>query len=89
MFAALYFYFYLYARSSKQTIGQYVCSYTICAAADTGKTPQYALRILYSYIGFCTFPVTIILRVVAPDEACWWDAFSHTKAVQLEKKENE
>jgi len=58
-FLALFFYFYLHGRVGRPTIGQYVLGYRVVRATETLGKPQYALRVVFSFIGLCWWPVSL------------------------------
>ncbi len=80
-FAFLYLYFYLYTKAEKQTLGQYSMSYKVCRLE--GAEPKYALRVVYSYIGLCIWPYSVIMALRKPDYECWWDSSSNTQVLRV------
>jgi uncharacterized RDD family membrane protein YckC len=83
VFIVMYIYFLFYARSNKQTVGQYVLNYKVSASVVDDEKPKYGLRVLYSFIGLCAWPVSVILALRKPDKACWWDICTNTKVVRI------
>ncbi|MCV6623852.1 MAG: RDD family protein [Cellvibrionaceae bacterium] len=81
MFAIIFLYFYVHAKSGNQTFGQYILNYVVSSSED-GKEPQFAKRVLYSYIGLCAWPVSVILALRSENKECWWDKTTNTKLVK-------
>jgi hypothetical protein len=78
-FAALFLYFYQHERLGRPTVGQYVLGYRVVPTSD-GK-PNYALRVLLSFVGLCIWPVSMILASRNSHKAFWWDGATGTKVV--------
>lgn len=82
LFLALFFYFYLHARSYRATIGQYIFGFRI--RPDGGDdVPKYGMRIVLSFVGLCVWPVSGILALCHPSKAFWWDSASATRAIRV------
>lgn len=83
-FLALFCYFYLHARVGRQTIGQYVMGYRVVrrVTQPDGK-PKYALRVVLSIIGMCMWPVSVILALLDPQKAFWWDGATGTGVARV------
>jgi hypothetical protein len=81
-FLALFYYFYQHGRSGRPTVGQYVSSYRVTDAPDSGE-PRYALRVVMSFLGLCMWPISVILALRNPNKAFWWDAATRTRVVPV------
>lgn len=82
IFVILFFYFYHQVKNGQQTLGQYVLNYKVSSTTQSGKVPQYAKRIFFSYIGLCAWPISVILALRSDNKACWWDKTTNTKLVK-------
>ena len=83
VFLVMYLYFYFYAKYNKQTLGQYVLNYKIIPIDEESMIPQYGLRVFFSYIGLCTWPVSVFLALRKNNKACWWDTTTNTKVIRV------
>lgn len=81
-FLCLILYFYRYSISERQTLGEYVAGYKIIPA-DEESEPGYLKRVIYSFIGLCAWPVSVILALRHGQKQFWWDRACHTKAVRV------
>jgi uncharacterized RDD family membrane protein YckC len=83
-FAILFYYFYYHLREKKPTLGQYVLSYRVIDDEEsTNKKPWYALRVLYSFLGLCVWPISVILALFKPKKSFWWDGCTNTKVIRV------
>ena len=81
-FALLFLYFYQYTKNMQQTLGQYVLNYKVVPVAESEKNPEFAKRVIYSYIGLCAWPISVILALNSETKACWWDKATNTKLIR-------
>jgi hypothetical protein len=81
-FLALFVYLYLHARSHRPTIGQFVSGYRVTATPGS-EPPNYALRVVLSFIGLCAWSVSLVPALRRPDKAFWWDVVTRTKVARV------
>lgn len=91
LFILMFCYFYLHLKAGRPTIGQYVLGYRITSVdsveygGGADRRPLYALRVITSFLGFCVWPISVILALISPNKSFWWDSASNTKAVRLSR----
>jgi uncharacterized RDD family membrane protein YckC len=81
-FLALYLYFYLYSRSNRATTGQFILGYRVVAQPGSNG-PNYALRVLLSFVGLCAWPISLFLALRRPEKSFWWDQSTHTRVTRV------
>ena len=83
-FAGLFLYFYVHARTGRATVGQYVLGYRVTASGETGAAPNWGTRVMYSFLGLCMWPVSVVLARRTPQKICWWDSKTNTRVVRVQ-----
>lgn len=82
-FAILFYYFYYHLREKKPTLGQYVLNYRVIGDEESTKKSWYALRVLYSFLGLCVWPISVILALFKPKKSFWWDGCTNTEVIRV------
>jgi uncharacterized RDD family membrane protein YckC len=82
MFGLVFFYFYQYSKNMQQTLGQYVLNYKVTPVQESRQSYPFAKRVIYSYLGLCAWPISVILALKSEKKACWWDKSTNTKAIR-------
>ena len=85
----MFYYFYKHLRINRQTAGQYILGYKIINDLDEIRNPRYGRRVLYSFIGLCTWPVTLVHSYNNPKKIMWWDKSTFTRAVRVNEEVGE
>ncbi len=83
VFLLLFLYFYLHARVNRPTIGQYVLGYRVTVASTDAK-PRHGVRVLFAFVGLCTWPISVILALMTPRKAFWWDSATNSRVVRVD-----
>ncbi|WP_300394791.1 RDD family protein [Henriciella sp.] len=83
--ALVFCYFWLHAAFGRATPGQYVMAYRIVVAPSGNTEPEYAHRVLSSFVATCLWPVTFISTSQADSTpgTYHWDRESGTRAVSV------
>lgn len=84
--ALLFYYVYLHLLKDRQTIGQLAMGYRIVFEPDpSGKTSKQRKRmhLFLSYIGLCTWPISLWLASQRDDKAFWWEWQTSARAVPV------
>ena len=84
----IFYYFYKYPKLGNQTVGQYVLGYKIVALKGSMVEPSYGLRVVYSYMGLCIWPISVYYSLQSSNRTFWWDNITNTKAVCVQYESN-
>jgi len=88
-FAGLFLYFYVHARFGRPTVGQYVLGFRVTASGEPGAAPNWGARVVYSFMGLCMWPVSVLLAWRTPQKICWWDSRTYTRVIRVQVLEAE
>lgn len=77
----LFVYFYAPQARGRQTLGQYVMGYRV--ERVEGRTINYVVLGLLTFVGVCAWPVSVILALLRPDREFWWSVKTGVRAVRL------
>ncbi len=80
-FLALFLYFYIYSRFNRATTGQFILGYRVVAQPGSDE-PNYALRVVLSFVGLCAWPISLFLALRRPEKSFWWDLKTHTEVTR-------
>lgn len=77
----LFVYFYAPQARGRRTLGQYVMGYRV--ERIEGRTVNYVVLGLLTFVGVCAWPVSMVLALLRPDREFWWSLKSGVRAVRL------
>ena len=83
VFWFLFYYFYKHPKSGRQTVGQYVLGYKVISGGKKLTDPEFGIRVIYSCIGLCTWPISLYFALKNSDKAFWWDGATNTKVIRV------
>lgn len=82
-FFVLFYYFYKHPKAGRQTLGQYILGYKVVADTSELQDAEFGKRVIYSYIGLCTAPISVYFALKKTDKSFWWDSATNTRAIRV------
>lgn len=79
MIGILLYYFYYFGIRYGQTVGQYILGYKVISTNEPLTKQTMKKRVLYSAIGMCAWPITIV-HALNNEKRFWWDSKTDTES---------
>ena len=83
IFFGWFYYIYGHLRKGRLPVGQYILSYKVTNDPQAEHPLNYAKRVLFSFLGLCAWPVSLVLAMRSPTKQFWWDSASNTKVEKI------